>query len=67
MADTRITLRCPDCKRSKRVKREPTDYPEAVVLEVTCDRCDRGDFAEQVFYDAAGEHITRDPDEFLNV
>lgn len=44
------------------VDREPTDYPEAVRVEVTCDNCNAGDFAEVMQFDAAGRHITRDPD-----
>lgn len=58
----RLLLRCPRCKREMMVDREPTDYPEAVRAEVTCDRCDDGDFAEMMQFDAQGRHITRDPD-----
>ncbi len=58
----RITLRCPDCKRTRSVKRDATDYPEAVRVEVPCDRCDSGgDFPEVMQFDAVGRHITRDP------
>jgi len=56
-----IQLRCPKCKRKLTVKREPEDYPEAVRLEVTCPRCNGGDFAETMYFDASGKHITRDP------
>ncbi len=42
-------------------ERVDTDYPEAVRLEVRCDKCDNGDFSETMYYDAAGKHITRDP------
>lgn len=45
------------------VDREPTDYPEAVRVEVACPECNAGDFAETMHFDAAGKHITRDPDE----
>lgn len=58
-----ILLRCPECNREQMVAREPTDYPEAVRVEVTCPECNAGDFAEVMHFDAAGKHITRDPDE----
>lgn len=59
----RLLLRCPKCRREMMVDREPTDYPEAVCVEVTCPECNDGDFAETMHFDAAGKHITRDPDE----
>lgn len=59
--ETHILLRCPECKREMEVQRDEHDYPEAVRLEVRCDECDDGDFAEVCQYDAAGKHITRDP------
>lgn len=58
-----LLLRCPKCRRETMVDRAPTDYPEAVRIEVACDRCNAGDFAEVMQFDAAGRHITRDPDE----
>ena len=64
MADT-IRLECPECGREMDVARHRTDYPEAVRLQMRCPDCDRGDHAELVYVDAAGKHITRDPDEFL--
>lgn len=59
----RLLLRCPKCRREMMVDREPTDYPEAVRVEVTCPECNAGDFSETMHFDAAGKHITRDPDE----
>ena len=59
--ETHIELRCPDCKKTLTVKRDEHDYPEAVRVEVRCDECDDGDFAEVCHYDADGKHITRDP------
>lgn len=52
---------CADCKKSMEVRRDEHDYPEAVRVEVRCDKCDDGDFAEVMHYDADGKHITRDP------
>lgn len=60
--DGYIQLRCPSCKKAMTVKRQPEDYPEAVRLEVTCPKCNAGDFAETMYFDASGKHITRDPD-----
>lgn len=59
--ETHILLRCYDCKREMEVQRDEHDYQEAVRVEVRCDECDDGDFAEVFQYDAAGKHITRDP------
>ncbi len=57
-----IELRCTKCSRPPMmVARQDTDYPEAVRIETVCDKCDDGDFAETFHYDAAGNHITRDP------
>ena len=58
--ETHIELRCPDCKKMMVVRRDEHDYPEAVRVEVRCDDCDDGDFAEVCHYDANGIHITRD-------
>jgi hypothetical protein len=56
-----IKLRCPSCGYSLTSLRDPLDYPEAVRLEILCGDCSKGDFAESAYYDAAGNHITRDP------
>ena len=57
-----VLLVCPECGRRQKVAREPTDYPDAVRVEVLCDGCDDGGGFPEVFqYDAAGNHITRDP------
>lgn len=56
-----ILLQCPKCHRNKRVKREPTDRPEAVRIQLACPSCNAGDFAEEMQFDAAGRHIIRDP------
>ena len=43
---THILLRCRYCARQMEVERDEYDYPEAVRVEVKCDKCDDGDFAE---------------------
>lgn len=53
--DKNVTLRCPDCKRTKMVCKDPTDPPGTAVVEAPCDRCDRGgDKPETRYYDAKG-------------
>lgn len=37
-----VMLKCPTCKRSKRVQRQPYDSPTAKTLLLKCDRCDDG-------------------------
>lgn len=54
----RVTLRCPQCKRTKEVHRDSTDLKNATVVEVLCDKCDRGDgFPETSYYDAEGQQL----------
>lgn len=55
--DCWITMRCPKCKRTKSAERDETDPPGTAVVQVTCDRCDNGDFAEVLYFDAAGNQL----------
>lgn len=57
----KIVIRCPKCGRTGSTPRVASDYPETVSIEVMCDACNHGDFDEQKSFDAAGNHITRDP------
>jgi hypothetical protein len=57
-----LLLRCPKCRKELQVERRPEDYPEAARMELTCEECNSGDFAETCYFDAAGRHITRDPE-----
>lgn len=61
--DEVLLLRCPKCRKEMQVDRMPHDYPEAVRLEIACEDCNHGDFDESCYFDAAGKHITRDPQE----
>lgn len=65
--DGKIAILCPDCGNAARVPRTAHDYPEAVRLEVQCGECGQGNFPEPFYFDRAGEHITRDPDDVLPV
>lgn len=58
-----VLLMCPKCLKEMHVDREPTDYPEAVRIVVTCPDCNAGDFAEVMQFDAEGRHIIRVADE----
>lgn len=58
-----ILLRCPKCKQEMMVDRDPTDYPEAVRVEVTCPACNPGDFAEVKQFNTTGQHIYHDPEQ----
>lgn len=52
---TRVTLRCPHCKRTKIVANDETDPKGTAVVEAMCDRCDDGGNKPEVhYYDAAG-------------
>ena len=37
-----IELQCPQCRRKKRVKRQPYDPKDADRLSLLCDKCDHG-------------------------
>ena len=51
----KIVLRCPKCKRAKRVYLDPSDPPGTAIVEATCDRCDDGGgFPETHYYDSHG-------------
>lgn len=52
---SKITLRCPQCKRTKRAPKDETDPAGTAVVEALCDRCDNGGNKPEVhYYDAAG-------------
>ena len=55
-ANPKITLRCPTCKRSKRVDRQPNDPAAAVECELECDRCSV-DFEMLTYFDANGDEV----------
>jgi hypothetical protein len=52
-----ITMRCPNCKREQAAPRDATDPPGTAVVQATCDRCDRGDFAEVIYFDRNGRQL----------
>lgn len=52
-----ITLRCPECNRTKEVRKDSTDLKNAAVVEIQCDKCNRGDFSEVFYYDAEGRQL----------
>lgn len=58
-----IALLCPKCGRRQMVKRADYDYPEAVRMELTCLKCNAGDFSVINYFDASGKHIIRDQKE----
>lgn len=50
-----ITLRCPTCKITKMVCKDPSDPAGTAVVEYPCDGCDRGgNKPETLYYDAQG-------------
>lgn len=52
---TAITLRCPQCQRTKEATRDDTDPPGTAVVEALCDTCDDGGgFPGVHYYDAQG-------------
>jgi len=45
-----ITLRCPNCKRTKSAPIDPTDPPGTAIVEATCDQCNDGSGFPEVHY-----------------
>lgn len=62
MANT-INLRCPKCGKAGSDLRRATGYPETHTVEIICQDCDDGDYHSEQHFDAAGRHITRDPEQ----
>ena len=52
---TKITLRCPQCGRTKTVARDDTDPPNTAEIEMVCDRHEG--FDDVRYYDATGMQI----------
>jgi hypothetical protein len=51
-----VTLRCPHCKRRKRVAKDSTDPEGTAIVEVPCDRCDDGNgFPEVHYFNSLGQ------------
>lgn len=48
-----VTLRCPNCRRTKRVASDKTDPPNTAIVEAPCGKCDRGgNKPETMYFDA---------------
>ena len=55
-----VTLRCPECKRTMRVKKDRTDPPGTAVVEAVCDKCPGEDRGGVFYFDAQGQEIFSD-------
>jgi hypothetical protein len=50
-----ITLRCPDCRRTKKTRPVASDPKGTAIVESACDKCDDGGgFPETHHYDSQG-------------
>jgi endogenous inhibitor of DNA gyrase (YacG/DUF329 family) len=58
MTAAAITLRCPECGKTKPVPRMPHDPKAAVVSEVLCPRCGSDGDGLVYYFDAAGNEIS---------
>lgn len=56
-----VTLRCPTCQQTKAADLDATDPPGTAVVQVTCPKCNAGDFAEVIYFDASGKQLGLDP------
>lgn len=59
-----IPMRCPKCDEGSLAYLGFDDPPHAKSLEILCPECSDGDFAEPMFFDENGEHITTPPEEW---
>ena len=55
--DCWVKLKCPTCGKTRMVERDNTDPPNTAEVHCTCDECDKGDFAEVLYFDRNGEQI----------
>ena len=56
-----VILRCPICKKEKKVDRHKSDPPGCTVVETACPDCSRsGDFEIVDYFNAAGAQIDCD-------
>ena len=56
-----VLLRCPDCKRERRVAKHESDPSATVTIETTCPECDHrrggGTFDDPTYLDKNGQQI----------
>ena len=57
-----VQLRCPRCKRTKRVRRHSSDPPNCATLEFACPQCNPTDDEMVDYYDENGHQINLDGD-----
>lgn len=51
----KITLRCPDCGRTKQAYKDQSDPPGTAIVEAPCDKCGHGgNKPETHYYDVQG-------------
>ena len=55
-----IMLVCTSCARNKRVPRESTDPPGLALMQTQCNRCSRGNYSPELYFDAQGHEINCD-------
>ncbi|MFM9848262.1 MAG: hypothetical protein ACKVP3_14005 [Hyphomicrobiaceae bacterium] len=56
----KIMLECTSCGRKKCVPREPNDPPGLALMQTQCNRCSRGHFSPEFYFDAQGHEINCD-------
>jgi endogenous inhibitor of DNA gyrase (YacG/DUF329 family) len=59
-----ITMRCPKCRKTVRVGREPHDPPRATFCSLLCEDCVDGGFDDVHYYDDDENEIDGDPSSF---
>ena len=52
-----VMLRCPECKRTKRVERHVSDLPGTATVEAHCDKCNGEDNGQVQYFRADGTQI----------
>ena len=52
-----VQLRCPQCRRTKRVPRDRSDLPGTAVVQARCPGCVGGEFDEIFYFDVDGKQI----------
>lgn len=52
-----VTLRCPQCNRTKSAKADATDPKGTSIVRCLCPACCGGDFSEVSYYDSNGNAL----------
>ena len=57
-----VTIKCPECGRRDRTPAQDTDPEGTSLIELLCEKCSGGDFAEPTYFNASGKELPPTPE-----